>query len=104
MEESAVLEKINILKDSVIEFKIKYKDLQEKYNQLKNFSDNVQIELEKTKSQNGIYKRDIEKLQDQLNNIQKQNQQIKETGQAAKDAFMQELTRAMNEASEALKE
>jgi len=81
----------------------KYVELDEKYQQLKAFSETVQSELEKVRSQNGFYKSDIEKLQQRLQDIQSQNQQTRQNEQAAKEAFMQELSRVVNEASEVLK-
>lgn len=101
-QENEILKEIETLKEKIISYKENYNTLQNKYEQLKTFSDNVQNELSKVNQQNGIYKSDIEKLQNQLKDIQQQNQQTKIDDQAAKDAFMQELSRVINDASTVL--
>lgn len=93
-----------VLEATVKEKTEAYELLQNKYNELKAFSESVQTELQKVQSQNGIYKSDVENLQKQLEAIQKQSQQTKYEEQVAKDNFMKELSRVMNEASEVLKD
>lgn len=98
------IEEYQKLKDAVQEKVKAFDDLHRQYSELKAFSESVQVELQKVKSQNGIYKSDIENLQKQLENIQQQSQQTKYDEQVAKDNFMKELSRVMNEASEVLKD
>lgn len=88
MEEKEVLEKIESLKNTIIEFKAKYQKLQDSF-------DEVSIK-------NADLVNQINVLQDQLSAVQAQSQQTKHDDQAAKDAFMQELTRAINDANEVL--
>lgn len=102
MTEKEIIDLLVQVKDKLISLKEEKKNLQDRCNQLQGFCDNMQNELNKVTEQNGIYKSDIVKLQEQLDNIQKQSQQSQESDKNAKDAFMQELSRVLKEANEAV--
>lgn len=100
-----VLAELVKLKDTVLALKSENQSLKAQYNQLKTVSDNVQAELVKVTEQNGFYHSDIENLQAQLKAATEQNQQSQQamaTDAAAKDAFMQEMSRILDEANKAL--
>lgn len=89
-------------KERLEEKEVAYDELHSQYLELQTFCNTVQEELKKVESQNGIYKSDISKLQKQLESIQQQSQQTLYNEKAAKENFMNEISRVINEASEVL--
>lgn len=89
-------------KERLEEKEASYDELHSQYLELQTFCNTVQEELKKVESQNGIYKSDISKLQKQLEGIQQQSQQTLYNEKAAKENFMNEISRVINEASEVL--
>lgn len=104
MEKAEILTMINNLKDKIVTLKQENTSLKTQYEQLKVFSDSVNVELEKIRQQNGVYQSDIQNLQNQLAAIQEQSQQNAATEETAKEAFMSEITRALEEANKALED
>lgn len=90
------------VKEHLEEKEVAYDELHSQYLELQNVCNTVQEELKKVESQNGIYKSDISKLQKQLESIQQQSQQTLYNEKAAKENFMNEISRVINEASEVL--
>lgn len=90
------------VKERLEEKEVAYDELHSQYLELQTFCNTVQEELKKVESQNGIYKSDISKLQKQLEGIQQQSQQTLYNEKAAKENFMNEISRVINEASEVL--
>lgn len=90
------------VKECLEEKEASYDELHSQYLELQTFCNTVQEELKKVESQNGIYNSDISKLQKQLEGIQQQSQQTLYNEKAAKENFMNEISRVINEASEVL--
>lgn len=95
-------DELKSVKERLEEKEASYDELHSKFMELQTFCNTVQEELKKVESQNGIYKSDISKLQKQLENIQQQSQQTLYNERAAKENFMNEISRVINEASEVL--
>ena len=102
--EQKLLELVKSLKDKIITLKEQKRSLENRCQQIQDFSTNMQAELAKIKEQNGVYQSDITRLQGQLESIQKQSQQTVETEKEAREAFVQELSRGLDDANRALED
>ena len=104
LSEKDVLEFVKTLKDGVQTLKIKNTDLKTHYKELKEYCDGIQLQLDEANKKNIDLENTVAELRTQLEGAQKQGQQNLENEKAAKDAFLQELTKAIEDANEALKD
>lgn len=104
LSEKDVLEFVKTLKDGVQTLKVKNADLKTHYKELKEYCDGIQLQLDEANKKNVDLENTIAELKDQLEGAQRQGQQSLENEKAAKDAFLQELTKAIEDANEALKD
>lgn len=104
LSEKDVLEFVKILKDGVQTLKTKNTDLKTHYKELKEYCDGIQLQLDEANKKNIDLENTVAELRTQLEGAQKQGQQNLENEKAAKDAFLQELTKAIEDANEALKD
>lgn len=104
LSEKDVLEFVKTLKDGVQTLKTKNTDLKTHYKELKEYCDGIQLQLDEANKKNIDLENTVAELRTQLEGVQKQGQQNLENEKAAKDAFLQELTKAIEDANEALKD
>lgn len=104
LSEKDVLEFVKTLKDGVQTLKTKNTDLKTHYKELKEYCDGIQLQLDEANKKNIDLENIVAELRTQLEGAQKQGQQNLENEKAAKDAFLQELTKAIEDANEALKD
>lgn len=104
LSEKDVLEFVKTLKDGVQTLKTKNTDLKTHYKELKEYCDGIQLQLDEANKKNIDLENTVAELRTQLEGAQKQGQQNLENEKAAKDAFLQELTKAIEDANEALKD
>lgn len=118
MSETEILDLVKTLKTSVTALKEKNNDLKNHYKELKEYCDGIQAKLDTANQEKATLENTVANLRDQLSanettiadlnsrieNIQKQGQQSLEDEKTARENFMQELTKAVEEANEALKD
>lgn len=104
LSEKDVLEFVKTLRDGVQTLKTKNTDLKTHYKELKEYCDGIQLQLDEANKKNIDLENTVAELRNQLEGAQKQGQQSLENEKAAKDAFLQELTKAIEDANEALKD
>ena len=118
MSETEILDLVKSLKNSLIALKDKNTDLKTHYKELKEYCDGIQAKLDTANQEKATLENTIASLRDQISlneatiadlnskieNIQKQGQQSLEDEKTARENFMQELTKAVEEANEALKD
>lgn len=118
MSETEILNLVKALKTSVTALKEKNNDLKTHYKELKEYCDGIQAKLDAALQEKATLEATVKDLGDQIStneatiaelntkieSIQKQGQQSLEDEKTARENFMQELTKAVEEANEALKD
>lgn len=118
MSETEILELVETLKTGVATLKEKNNDLKTHYKELKEYCDNIQTKLDATLQEKATLETTVKDLENQVStneatitelnakieSIQKQGQQSLEDEMTARENFLQELSKAVEEANEALKD
>lgn len=118
MSETEILELVKTLKTGVAALKEKNNDLKTHYKELKEYCDGVQAKLDAALQEKATLETTVKDLGNQIStnettiaelntkieSIQKQGQQSLEDEMTARENFLQELSKAVEEANEALKD
>lgn len=119
LTENEVLELINSLKNKIINLKTKNSELKKYFKKAKEFGDSVTAQLQSKEQElknqldkQVLLQQEIDSLKEQLESKKQTTQSLQQTIQrhqetdeadkAAKEAFMQELSRVIEDANKAL--
>lgn len=104
IEEKEILELVNNLKDDIIRLKVENKELKKNFKMAKELCDDFEKQNKEKENELEEQRKEIEGLKAQISCTEQQVQKYSEANQAARNAFMEELSRVIEDAKSALDE
>ena len=104
MLEAEILNLCQSFKDKVIALKQRNEELKTHFKQAKEYCDTLDEKLKRAENESAIKDARIAELEAQLSNVKQQSQETSDADKAAKEAFMQELSRVIEDANTALED